>query len=204
MFKSLKIWWVKRTNRLAKAGNKQNAEQRAIVQKELEELRGMAKVKEAEEDESNRSYVNLHNSTCPKCGADGNLDVVDKIQRVQGDGHVGGDFFLGCGSIYGEMEIDTNEVNHCNKCGNQWKKEKRRFTTHNKVMADWLNEIETHLEGKYMYAKRTVDKLQKFHAESIFAMFGEADDDKLYYSAKSTVTLSALRTLFKSVFDENS
>lgn len=203
MFKSLKIWWAKRTKRLAKAANKQNVAQREIVQKELAELIGKAKVEESEQDQSNREYVNRYNSRCPKCGASGQLDVVDKIRQVQGDGEVSGSFSLGFGSVYGSMEIDTNEVNHCNKCGNEWKKEKRRYTSHKKVIAEWLNELETHLEGKYTYAKRTVDKLQKFHAESIFALFDEADDDKLYYSTKSTVTLSALRTLFKSVFDEN-
>lgn len=90
------------------------------------------------------------------------------------------------------------------KCGNEWKKEKRSYTSHEKVIADWLNELETHLEGEYSYAKRTVDKLQKFHAESIYALFDEADDYKLYNSTKETVTLSVLRGLFKSVFDENS
>lgn len=202
MFKKIKVWLIDRKNRLNKKRNKQNSQQKEKVAKDLLELAGMAKVEEAEIDAHYREYADRHNGQCPKCGAKDPLDIVDKIRQVQGEGYVRGEFFLGHGGVYGRTTVDTNEVNHCNKCGNEWKKEHRVFTTHRKVISSWLNDIKVYSEDSQCYAKRTIEKLKKFHAESIYALINEAEDDSLYLRTKETLTLPTLRKYFKSVFDE--
>ena len=68
---------------------------------------------------------------CPHCGNTNESDIVNKIARTHGK--VGGDFALGFGSVYGST--DTDDVRHCNVCGNQWKKAK--YESYWKSKAHW-------------------------------------------------------------------
>lgn len=82
-------------------------------------LRKMADEESFRNNEEDRKRQNDMDTVCQKCKG---KEIVNKISRVEGSGYVDGSFMLGCGSIYGSSTTDTNEVNHCNKCGNQWKK----------------------------------------------------------------------------------
>lgn len=163
---------------------------------------GRTKLIEMASDVSSKHYKDEwqkkkdRDGICPKCK---NEEVVDKISRVQGSGSVHGSLFLGTGSIYGESEIDTNEVNHCNKCGNQWKKYKTEWMSTDDVIADWMNELAIVLKGENKYAERTVVLLKDVPAESIWEE-GKRVADECWYSTRESLTLSFLRTKFKSVY----
>lgn len=136
-------------------------------------------------------------SICPKC--DGK-EIVDKISRVEGSGSVSGSFRWGGGSIYGSSSTDTNEVNHCNKCGNQWKKYDRKYKSKDQVIADWLNDLNTVFEGKYTFGEKTVELLKDIPAECLYAEVNRVSDI-IYFTTGDNITLSYLRTKFKSVYD---
>ena len=72
-----------------------------------------------------KEIVDKHNGECPLCKS---KNVVNKIHRTQGElngsysSYQSGGLFghtLSYGNIKGS--IDTNEVKHCNDCGNEWK-----------------------------------------------------------------------------------
>ena len=78
--------------------------------------------------ESVKKEIDKKNTTCPKCGSN---KITDKISRNEGhlEGHSysssSGSLFgfssSGSGSIKGDW--DTNLVNKCGDCSNEWKKE---------------------------------------------------------------------------------
>lgn len=78
-----------------------------------------------------KDRVNKTNSTCSRCGS---TNVINHIRRTKGslhgEGNLSGGFFLGCGGIHGESEInghlDTLPVNKCADCGNEWQIEEIR------------------------------------------------------------------------------
>lgn len=145
-------------------------------------------------DESNRQKE--RNGICPNCG---DKNIVNKISRIEGSGYVSGSFAYGYGSVYGSSKTDTNEVNHCNKCGNQWKKYETNYKWTDDIIADWLNDLNTVYEGKYTFGYETVELLKNIPAESIWKE-AKRVDYKCYYSTRKNLSLSFLRTKFKSVY----
>lgn len=72
-----------------------------------------------EEYEESRKWADRVASTCPKYCT--KKDIVKKIRRVQGKGSAeafGGLFYS---SARASIDIDTNDVLHCNGCGTEWK-----------------------------------------------------------------------------------
>lgn len=69
--------------------------------------------------ESDKVKVDKLNNVCPKCGS---TKVVDKISQLKGEinGSSFGYYGYSHGSIHGTM--DTLEINKCNDCTNEWKK----------------------------------------------------------------------------------
>lgn len=145
-------------------------------------------------EESNRQKEK--NGTCPNCG---DKTIVNKITRVEGSGYVSGSFTFGFGNVNGSSTTDTNEVNHCNKCGNQWKKYDPNFTWTDDVIADWMNDLSAVFDGKYTYCDRTVELLKDIPAESLWKQM-KIVSHKCFYSTRYSLTLSLLRTKFKSVY----
>lgn len=72
--------------------------------------------------EQEKKEVEEYNSTCPLCKS---KEVVNKIHRTQGDIEGNSILFGSYNSYYGSGKIDgkldTNEIKHCNDCGNEWK-----------------------------------------------------------------------------------
>lgn len=87
----------------------------------------IAKVEERAENVANKEYAEIKamstrlNDICPKCES---RLVVDKITRLQSEGSISWNFFLGSWGIYWSSSMDTNEVNNCNDCWHQRKKYK--------------------------------------------------------------------------------
>jgi transcription elongation factor Elf1 len=137
------------------------------------------------------------NSICPHCGK---KDIVNKITRVRGEGSVSGNLF----GFSGDSNTDTNEVNHCNNCGNQWYKYKIKYFYKKDILADWVNNLWYYFEKKYDWGciDNTLRLLNDFHAESIWKI-AKSVSGKVYDSTNSNLTLKLLKTKFKSIWKEN-
>lgn len=173
-----------------------NVLESAIIEADCVKMREMAKelsIKHSKDQ--NAKKLNLDN-TCPKCKA---TDVVNKIANVEGSGYVSGSFSLGSGYVSGSSYIDSSEVNHCSKCGNQWKKYKIDWEGKDDIMAGWLDSIMWFFEDGLRLS--VFDNLKEFHAESIWKIRNEVFDECLM-STQSNLDLSTLRTKFKSVYDK--
>lgn len=87
------------------------------------------------------------NAKCPKCGSE---YINDRIKRVQGDINVtnSGSSFLFSSSYHNETKahIDTNEVNKCNDCGHEWKKNSSTYIGTYETTKDLIQYVVWYLE----------------------------------------------------------
>lgn len=146
-----------------------------------------------------RSAQSNADGTCPHCGA--RKDIVNKIRRVEGSGHVGGNLF----GVSGSISIDTNDVNHCNSCGNEWKKYKFDYKWNADVFTEALNYLgdlfeDYEKESKFSWKIDAVRIFEGCYAETIYWLADECSY-KLYHSTQEYLTMSTLRRYYKSVFD---
>lgn len=129
---------------------------------------------------SQSSSVEKRNNTCPKCGAKSE-SIVDKIRQVKGE--IDGDFVFGFGSVDGE--IDTESVNHCSKCGHEWKKKETSFSDASETTISQM------LRPMYYFFSKdqnnSSDELKKFSAKAVKIFIKKHDDD---YKAKELKKLS--------------
>lgn len=105
--------------------------------------------KEADlKNKEDRDATNRHNNKCPKCGSS---NVNDRIKRLQGafEGEISGERTLFGGSFYGHSsgKLDTNEVNKCNDCNNEWKKSNNDWTYWKPIMEKNFERLGWVLEG---------------------------------------------------------
>lgn len=145
-----------------------------------------------------------HDSRCPKCKKS---NIIDKIRHVQGTGKIGGEFKLGYGSINGSLDIDTTEVNHCNDCGNEWKKFKTKYISTTdiiRVALNYLGDIHSNPEkNKKKYWKHDAIKVfDDCYAEAIQVLLTK-HKRYMHKSTKKILTIKKLRKEYNSVFDEN-
>lgn len=160
-------------------------------------LRSIAKKEAAEHWKKEYNRKKERDETCPRCR---NKSIVDKISRVMGSGSVNGSFFLGTGSVYGRSEIDTKEVNHCNECGHQWIKYPISYKWEYDFIADWMNDLGKFSQGSDPVRYETVTLLKDIPAESIWEV-SQSVARLLHYSTRENLSLSFLRTKFKSVYE---
>jgi transcription elongation factor Elf1 len=177
-----------------------NKNQKSAIDAEINAIMEISENESHEWYRTERNYQDRFDGKCPICGGN---SIVNKISRVQGDGSVGGSFSLGFGSVYGSMSVDTNEVNHCSKCGNEWKKYNFTYRSATKILSSYLNDIDTYIEGKYTYPEKTYNKLKNYYAETIYTLI---HSDKVYesdlYRSTIDLSISTLRKYFKSIYDE--
>ena len=67
-----------------------------------------------------------HNEICPNCQAIKG-SIVNKISHIKGTGQVHNHIMTGRSEL--KINIDTFEVNHCNVCGNEWKKYNLKYVS---------------------------------------------------------------------------
>ena len=147
-----------------------------------------------------------NDNTCPKCNAKKG-EIVNKIRQVQGGGSVDGSFssslFYGSGSVHGSMKIDTFGVNHCNNCGNEWKKYNKDFKSTREVLEDGLKYTANLMIDpvEYKWAVSYVKIFEGCYVETILK-FVEENQYGLYDSTKEELCFSKLNKYFKSVWDD--
>lgn len=145
------------------------------------------RVDDAWEDDKRRRRD--HNDKCPLCGKD---KIVNKIARVQGS--VSGSFVWGSGSVYGST--DTEAVNHCASCGNEWKKYEWTNITTKRVVKDFNFDLKSSMKPEYFDTyKKIFIELKDLYAESIDIIL----HNNVEYD--SIPTIEWLRSKFKSIYD---
>jgi hypothetical protein len=135
---------------------------------------------------------------CPHCKAKSD-SIVDKICQVQGKSN--GKFRLGYGNI--GILIDTEAVNHCNACGNEWKKFKTKEISQThiirlafKYLYDIINNPE---EKKKDWKLETIAVFNDCCAEAIFNLRFEYRYN-LTDGINSKLTLSRIRKYYWSIY----
>lgn len=110
----------------------------AIIKKEYQILKERAKAEAEVQNDAQRRYTNEFNDTCPHCKS---KNVNDRIQRIQGSSSsfISGSLFGFSGRSGGK--IDTNEINKCNDCGNEWKKRSSVYTYDKEVIYNFFNKL---------------------------------------------------------------
>ena len=146
-----------------------------------------------------------HDGQCPKCRAR-KEDIVDKIRQVRGDGKVGGNFYLGFGSVSGSMSVDTDEVNHCNKCGNEWKKFKTKYVSKTDIIRVALNYLAEIIDNpahnnRMSWKTEACQVFDGCSAESI-RFLRDKHENYLRMKTLSVLKIKKLRKFYVSVFDD--
>jgi len=161
-------------------------------------LERCAKIADRENQDLNESKV-IRDSRCPKCKSQ--TDIVDKVHHVQGKGNVSGNLF----GITGRLEIDTDAVNHCNKCGNEWKKYKIKVVQRTDVLRVAFNYygqlLKNPEEIKFDWKVETVKVFDGCYAEAIDNL-RFVNRYILHSEANDFLRLWNLRKLHKSVYDK--
>lgn len=189
---------------LRKFFNKPNNEQKQQIEADKKTILSKCGAIASKEYNEQRENKKSHDGECPKCRARVD-DIVNKIRQVHGNGSVGGSFSLGFGSVSGYFSLDTDEVNHCNKCGNEWKKYKVKYIGEKDVLKQTLYYLECIIkdknETKYSWKTEAVQSFANCSAEAIFLLIEENRND-LYSSIPDFLTLGRLRKYYYSVYDD--
>lgn len=165
------------------------------------------RAKEAADIEWNEEYNRQQKSdgTCPNCHA--TSDIVNKIKEVYGSGNVDGDvsgnLFGVYGSTHGSMRIDTNGVNHCNKCGNEWKKYKTNYVYKSDIMEKGLRYLANIIQDpiEYVWAKRFIKIFDGCYVETIVSLF-KKNPTGLYSDTGEYLNTTKLKCYYKSIWDD--
>lgn len=179
-------------------------EQKAILAADIEHILVECDKIATHEWKELKENQKAHDGQCPKCKARED-DIVNKIRQVQGNGNVGGSFYLGFGSVSGSMSIDTDEVNHCNKCGNEWKKFKTKYISKTDILRVALNYLADIIDNpahnkRMTWKTETCQVFDGCRAEAIRILV-DKHSHNLHLPTNGQLRLGNLRRHYKSVFD---
>lgn len=157
---------------------------------------------ELKEQKENQKSID---GVCPKCRARSE-NIVNKITDVNGKGNVNGTLRFGFGSVDGSVNIETSEVNHCNKCGNEWKKFKTKFVSKTdilRVILNYLGDIyEDPVKNKnFKWKHEAIQIFDDCHAEAIKILVDKYSHN-LHQKTVDVLKLHRLRKDYFSVFDD--
>lgn len=180
---------------IRKIFNKPNAAQKILLINDMQnidaEIEKLIAISWKKEDDKKK----LVNGRCPHCSAN---DIINKIAHVQKSGGVSGDFTFGIGNMYDSSKIDTSSVNHCVKCGNQWKRYKGNVKYSYDHLKNWANHLRYYGEDIKNKKNIWIDDVKKlqdmgFHAEPLY--------ERLRIHLSYGYRLKFLRKLFPSIYD---
>jgi len=180
--------------------------QQAIISADVTSVLEKCQVIANAEYKDQKDAQESHDNVCPNCQARKDK-IVNKISNVEGSGKVNGLFHLGYGNVNGSMSITTDEVRHCNVCGNEWKTYKLKYvskTEISRVALKYLAAIITDpKEKQYNFKVETIKVFDDCYLETILHLVKE---NELYLNSSSieVLTYKRLRYYFKSIYDKSS
>jgi len=181
-----------------------NNNQKAIILADIENIMNKCEEIACVEYNDQKNAKTSHDTNCPSCHAKKD-QIVDKIALVQGKGNVSSSFNFNLKFITGNMEIDTHAINHCNKCGNEWKKFKTKYISKTnivRVILNYLAQVNINSNEKKQKSKLEAIKIfDNCYAESIYRLCKQ-NSDYLNDETIKKLKLKCLRKHYKSVFDK--
>lgn len=151
------------------------------------------------ENKDQKNSENFHNTNCPNCKAK-KKDIVNKISNVEGKTTIVNYDIFGFRKENTITAINTNEINHCNICGNEWKKFKSKSITKAhilKLALNYLSQIIQNPDEKEKEWKlETIGVFEGCYAETIYKL-GMHNKIGLH---RSNFKLRDLRKQYKSIF----
>lgn len=179
------------------------SKQKAVLAADIEQILSKCDKIASQEWKEIKENQKSRDGQCPNCKA--REDIVNKIRQVKGSGNVGGNFYFGFGSVSGSMSLDTDEVNHCNNCGNEWKKSKTKYISKTDILRVALNYLgdiykDPETNKKMSWKMEAIQVFDNCCAEAIKILV-DKHSYNLYYKTKTQLTFHNLRRYYKSVFD---
>jgi len=158
-----------------------------------------------QEFKEHKENQKAHDNRCPRCRAKQDK-IVDKIRSIEGTGKVGGDFYLGFGSVKGSINIETKAVNYCTVCSHEWNKFKVKYFSKTdilKVALNYLAEMISDPKGnkRNSWKREAVQVFDGCYAESI-CFFRNKYKKYLRNKTQNTLKIKTLRKFYVSVFDD--
>lgn len=147
------------------------------------------------ENNEQKKSKHFHDNNCPNCQATED-NIVNKLNDVQGKITIKISQTFGYKLTNVLSNIDTNEINHCNVCGNEWKKFKLNPITKAhilKVALKYLSEIlKDPKEREKDWKVETIEVFKDSHAETIYKLSK--------HNSVETIRLRDLKKHYKSIF----
>lgn len=145
-----------------------------------------------------------HDGQCPHCKD--KASIVNKISQVEGNTKTTGKFIFGFGSVDTETTIDTLEINHCNKCGHEWKKFKMKYVSATdiiRVALNYLGDIygNPEVNERKYWKHEAIQVFDNCHAEAIFTLI-QKYDVYMRKTTKKVLRIKTLRKHYNSIFDK--
>lgn len=187
---------------LFKLLNIKTKKEKDIINKDIKNILSNCEIIANNEWDEQKENQIAHDGQCPKCKQ---KIVVNKIADIQGSGKVTGDFKLGFGGVNGYLNINTEVINHCNSCGNQWHKFKTKVITKIEILRvalNYLGDIYNDPEkNKNSYWKfEAIKVFENSHAESIKTLIIK-HKNYLRFTTINVLSTKKLRKKYKSIFD---
>lgn len=165
--------------------------------------------KASQKNSEARKRCEKTNSICPKCSS---KNVNHRVKRVQGkvDGNIHGSSFLFSGSLSGSLhgEMDTNEVNKCNDCQNEWKIDDYKYTHSCDLMEESISRVYHYFywidrSKKVEFDKNNLsEKFSSYEEKRKFEMDKALNDSWLIREIKETWEKYPIE-LFEYLFKEH-
>lgn len=178
-----------------------NEKQKEIISIEKKKILNNCSVIASAENLEQGEAKKSHDDVCPNCHARKD-NIVNKIRDVIGKGDVSGSFHFGYGSVSGTMTINTFEVNHCNVCGNEWKKYNVRYVSNIEILKvalkyliDILNDPK---QKEYSWKLQTIKVFDNCNVETIMLLCKEYKLFLKNYKFK----YSKLKKHYKSIYSK--
>jgi hypothetical protein len=171
--------------------------QKFLIASEVETILQKCDVIANNEYEELKEQKELIDNTCPKCFSK-KENIVNKISNVTGKAELSGSF-----TIKATINIQTEPVNHCNKCGNEWEKFKIKYISKTDILrmaliylgAIFLNPE----EKKHSWKVETIKMFDTCHAETIYYLCNQNKKNLPEHTIKA-LRLSKLRKQYKSIY----
>lgn len=172
-----------------------NKKLRLLVINDINIITNNCQIISQRENKEQKKSEEFHNNNCPKCHATKD-NIVNKISDVQGKTTIKISQTLGYKLTNVLSNIDTKEVNHCNKCGNEWKKFKVNSVTKAhilKIALKYLSQIlKDPKERENDWKVETIEVFKNSHAETIYKLSK--------HNSVDTIKLRDLKKHYKSIF----
>lgn len=149
----------------------------------------------------------VRNLVCPKCGHKNVIDILKRQQTsINGSfsSHSWNALSFGESNSHGSIigQSDTNEVNTCKDCGNEWKKHKNEWHDYRIKLRHKIDNVEQLLLKAYELQNIKYDSLdvkEKYNSltEKKQGLQSEFDNDWKLRDTKSFFEGISIRTLFE-------